>query len=156
MSQRSLGAVLATLFRTPRWFYDRNLGWLLGQRFLCLTHIGRRTGRRYRTVLEVIGHDAGQFYVIAGFGPSSDWYRNIQVNPPVEVIVGRSRFTPIARWPDESEAAAVVADYERRNRWIAPLVRVLLGKLVGWRYDGSRSARERLIRQLPVVAFRPA
>jgi hypothetical protein len=56
----------------------------------------------------------------------------------------------------EGEAAAVIADYEHRNRWIGPVVRRLLSALLGWRYDGSQSARERLVRQLPVVAFRPS
>jgi hypothetical protein len=49
----------------------------------------------------------------------------------------------------------VLADYERRNRWIAPLVRWVLSRLVGWRYDGSDDARRRLAGQLPLVAFQP-
>jgi deazaflavin-dependent oxidoreductase (nitroreductase family) len=155
-SETRLGAVVRLLFSAPTRLYDRNLGWLLGRRFLCLTHVGRRSGRRYRTVLEVVGAKADEFYVIAGFGPSSDWYRNIQAAQPVEVVVGRRRFRPACRWPDESEAAAVVADYEHRNRAITPVVRFLLGKLLGWRYDGSRTARQRLVRQLPMVAIRPA
>ena len=36
--------------------YDHRLGWLLGQRILRLNHVGSRSGRRYRTVLEVVGH----------------------------------------------------------------------------------------------------
>jgi hypothetical protein len=105
-------------------------------------------------VLEVVGADADEFYVIAGMGPSSDWYRNIQAKPPVEVAVGARRFAPECRWPDESESVAVMADYERRNRVVMPVVLVVLSRLLGWRYDGSRAARERLVRQLPVVAFR--
>jgi hypothetical protein len=49
----------------------------------------------------------------------------------------------------------VLADYERRNRWIAPLVRWVLSRLVGWRYDGSDDAHRRLAGQLPLVAFQP-
>lgn len=48
-----------------------------------------------------------------------------------------------------------MADYERRNWWVAPVIRRMLTWLVGWRYDGSDSARRKLVRQLPVVAFRP-
>ena len=37
----------------------------------------------------------------------------------------------------------------------APVIRRVLSWLVGWRYDGSDSARQRLARQLPIVTFRP-
>jgi deazaflavin-dependent oxidoreductase (nitroreductase family) len=149
--------VLRFIFKAPVRLYNNDLGWLLGKRFLCLTHVGRRSGRRYRSVLEVIGHNptAAEYIVIAGLGPSSDWYRDIQANPAIEVVVGRHRFAPQHRVIDETEAAAVVVDYERRNRWIIPVIRRLLTTLVGWRYDGSEIARQRLVRQLPVVAFRP-
>ena len=151
------GPVTQAVFRAPIRLYEAGLGWLLRERFLCLTHIGRKSGRRYRTVLEVVGTNptAGEFMVIVGFGPSSNWYRNIAANPACEVIVGRHRFTPHHRVLDEAEAVEVIADYERSNHWIFPLIRFLLSRLVGWRYDGSQEARERLVRQLPVVAFRP-
>ena len=32
---------------------------------------------------------------------------------------------------------------------------LVLSRLVGWRYGGGPTARRRLVRQLPVVAFRP-
>jgi deazaflavin-dependent oxidoreductase (nitroreductase family) len=146
-----------TLFRLPTRLYAWNLGWLLGGRFLCLTHLGRRSGRPYRTVLEVIGTDAatGEVMAIAGMGSSSDWYRNIQTNPPIEVAIGRRRFTPAHRTLTESEAVEVIADYEHRNRWVAPLLRPVLSRLLGWRYDGSDTARRRMLSQLPIVAFRP-
>jgi len=56
---------------------------------------------------------------------------------------------------EESEAVSIVADYERRNRWVTPIVRRILSRLLGWRYDGSDAARRRMVRQLPVVAFDP-
>ncbi len=99
MNPGRLGPVVRLLFRAPTRLYDRGLGWLLGKRFLCLTHVGRKSRRRYRTVLEVIGTDpaSGEVMVIAGMGLSSDWYRNIQANPAVEVVIGRRRFAPTHR-----------------------------------------------------------
>jgi hypothetical protein len=38
-----------------------------------------------------------------------------------------------------------MAAYERRNRWIAPMVHCALSWLVGWRYDGSETARQRRV-----------
>jgi deazaflavin-dependent oxidoreductase (nitroreductase family) len=155
---RTLGPVARRMARAPGRLYDWNLGWLLGHRFLRLTHVGRRSGRRYRTVLEVVGPGPrpGEVVVLAGFGRSADWLRNIQALPPVEVAIGRDRFRPEPRILSTEEAAAVLAGYERRNRLLAPVVRRVLSWLVGWRYDGSAAARDRLVEQLPLVAFRRA
>ncbi len=49
----------------------------------------------------------------------------------------------------------VVARYERRNRLIAPIIRSVPSRLLGWRYQGSDDERRRLFAQLPLVAFRP-
>ena len=124
---------------------------------MMLTHVGRRSGREYRTVLEVIKFDLAsrEVVVVAGLGRSCDWYRNIQAHPPVEVAIGRERFRPVVRDLDEDEAVAALAEYERRNWRVTPVVRRMLTWLVGWHYDGSELARRRLVRQLPVVAFTP-
>jgi deazaflavin-dependent oxidoreductase (nitroreductase family) len=156
-ARRRLGRWSRTFFRAPLKLYDWHLGWLLGHRFLCLTHQGRRSGRRYRTVLEVIGHDRtrGELIVMAGFGPTSDWYRNILAHPAIEIAVGRERFAPTQRILSEPEAEATLAGYERRNWIMAPIVRRTLGRLAGERYDGTAAARARLVRRLPMVAFAP-
>ncbi len=145
------------ILRAPALVYHANAGWLLGERFLLLTHLGRRSGRSYQTVLEVIGSEpaVGEVMVIAGLGSAADWYRNVQAHPAVEVVVGRRRFRPVHRVLDEPEAIEVLAAYERRNRCVAPLVHQVLSWLVGWSYDGSDSARRRLAGELPIIAFRP-
>jgi deazaflavin-dependent oxidoreductase (nitroreductase family) len=152
------GPTARKLLRTPALLYRWNLGWLLGRRFLLLTHVGRRSGRRHETVLEVIARPPaqGEFMVLAGLGRSAQWYQNLQAAPAIEVAVGRRRFQPAHRTLGEDEAVAVLADYERRNRLAAPIVRRVLSRLVGWRYDGSDAARRRLVRELPIVAFGPA
>lgn len=108
-------------------------------------------------MLEVIGEDrrTGEVLVVAGLGRSAQWLRNVQAGNAVEVAIGRDRFRPRYRMLDAREASAALADYERRNRWLVPIVRWVLSRLVGWRYDGSAAARLRLVRQLPVVGFRP-
>lgn len=145
------------LLRAPASLYDWNAGWLLSHRFLRLTHVGRRTGRLYHTMLEVIGNGPtpGEVVVIAGLGRSADWYRNVQARPAIEVAIGRDRFPPVHRTLGPTEACAVLAEYERHNRWAAPVVQRVLTWLVGWDYDGSTDARQRLVHELPLVAFRP-
>jgi deazaflavin-dependent oxidoreductase (nitroreductase family) len=145
------------LLRAPARLYDWNLGWLLGHRFVRLTHVGRRSGRRYHTMLEVIGtgSERNEVIVVAGLGSSADWYRNIQVHSAVEIAIGGTRFRPLWRVLDQSEAVTTLADYERRHRWASPVVWLVLSWLVGWTYDGSEDARRRLAAQLPLIAFWP-
>ena len=149
---------LVVLFGLPRHLYRHSWGWVLGHRFLQLTHTGRRSGRTYTTILEVIRFDStsGEATVMSGFGPGSDWLRNIQANGRAEVSIGRSSFLATYRVVPIEEATAVFADYERRNRFAAPVVRLVLSRLLGWRYDGSESARRRAAEQLPSIAFRPS
>ena len=155
VSVHELGPVLRRVLRAPAVLYRVNAGWLLGGRFLLLTHVGRHSGKRYGTVLEVIGNGpaAGEVIVIAGLGRAAQWYRNLQVHPTAEVLCGRRRFRAVYRELGEPEAAAVLAEYERRNRWVRPLVHGMLRWLVGWPYDGSQGARERLVRELPVLVL---
>ena len=44
-------------FRLPIWLYHSHLGWLLGTRFVLLTHTGRKSGLSRQTVLEVVRYD---------------------------------------------------------------------------------------------------
>lgn len=141
----------------PTHLYDWNVGLGPRQPFLRVVHVGRRTGRTYRTVLEVIGGQqaTGEVIVMAGFGPSADWFRNIRNRPAVEMAVGWRRFRPQHRILSEPEACEVLGAYERRHRLVAPLVGHVLSRLVGWPDDGSTDARRRIVRELPMVAFRP-
>jgi hypothetical protein len=109
-------------------------------------------------MLEVIGTDRerGELFVMVGLGRRAQWYRNVISGGAVELAIGRDRFEPDYRELAPAEAAAVLAAYERRNRVVAPLVRVVLSRLVGWRYDGSPPAREHLVMERPILAFRPA
>jgi deazaflavin-dependent oxidoreductase (nitroreductase family) len=56
----------------------------VGGRIMVITHTGRKTGLRRRTPVNYAPVD-GDLYCTAGFGAVSDWYRNIQANPEVEV-----------------------------------------------------------------------
>lgn len=60
-------------------------GWpAVGGRIMVLTHTGRKSGMRRRTPVNYAEID-GMLYCTAGFGQSSDWYRNLLVYPQVEV-----------------------------------------------------------------------
>ena len=152
-----LNAALRRLFRAPVHLYRWRCGWLLGHRFLLLIHVGRRTGLRRHTVLEVVEYrkEGPEAVVISAFGHNADWLRNIAATPDPEVVIGSQRFIAACRVLEEEEAVRVIAGYERRNRFVAPVTRSVLSRLLGWRYSGAEEDRRRLVAQLPFIAFRP-
>ncbi len=66
------------------------LGWHLnawpkvGGHIMVLQHTGRKSGLKRLTPVNYALVN-GEIYCAAGFGPSSDWYRNICANPQVEI-----------------------------------------------------------------------
>ncbi len=140
-------------FRFPIKLYHLGLGGLFGTRLLLLTHTGRKTGKERQTVLEVVRYDKGTttFVVTAGFGPESDWYRNIQANPRVTVQCKRSRWEMAARFLTPEESAEELFDYARRH----PLALRELSRFMGYSVDGSQEDIRALGRELPMVAFQP-
>jgi hypothetical protein len=82
-----LNATLRRLFRTPVYLYRLKYGWLLGHRFLMLVQVGRLTGLRRYTILEVIEYRKGlpEMVVMSAFGRNSDWLaaqRPLIARPP--------------------------------------------------------------------------
>lgn len=107
--------LLRLLLRLPIYLYRLDLGWLLGSRFLLLTHRGRRTGLLHQTVLEVLRHDAAteESVVMAALGDRADWLRNIRRSPPLEVQIGRRRYVPQYRILSNAEAARLLDTWRR-------------------------------------------
>jgi deazaflavin-dependent oxidoreductase (nitroreductase family) len=145
--------VLRVALAAPRWLYRLHLGWVLGHRFLLLTHRGRRSGRLYTTVVEVARYDptTRESVVVSGWGDRANWYRNLQVAPALEIETGGQRYVPIQRFLTSEEVYRELRDYLRRNRWAVGIVR----RLFGLRFDGSDADRAR-VALLRGVAFRPA
>ena len=63
------------------WFGLWPNGW--GQ-IMVITHTGRKTGNKYKTPVNFAELE-GEVYCIAGFGKTADWYRNLIINPEVEI-----------------------------------------------------------------------
>jgi hypothetical protein len=93
--------------------------------------------------------------VANGFGPDSDWLRNIEATSDEEVTVGSRHFAASHRFLGEDEAMEVMQRYEHRNRFIASVVRAGFSWLLGWRYRATDGDRRRLVGQIPLLAFRP-
>ncbi|MEW5987425.1 MAG: nitroreductase family deazaflavin-dependent oxidoreductase, partial [Chloroflexota bacterium] len=86
----------------------------VGGLIMVITHTGRKTGRQRRTPVNYAIVD-GEVYCTAGFGRISDWYRNVRVNPQVEV------------WLPDGWWAGVVEDVSQDERRIQLMRAVAIG-----------------------------
>lgn len=141
--------------RLPIVLYRLRLGWLLGERFILLNHIGRKSGQARQTVLEVVGHDerSDTYYIVSGWGHQSNWYRNLLAKPEISVQVGRRRLDVRAETLTPPEGAQVLLAYREKH----PLAARELGRLMGLNIaQAPPDALERIVQEsLPVVALRP-
>lgn len=132
------------LFRLPILLYRARLGPLLGGRLMLIEHIGRRSGRTRRTVVEVVEHRrADDSYVVAsGFGPNAHWYRNLRAHPRAVIQVGRRTLTVRATPLTAAEGGKIMAGYARRHPFAARQLSRLMGHPV---VDGDyRAVGERV------------
>lgn len=145
--------LLKLVFTLPLYLYRWHLGWLMGHRFLMLTHTGRKTGRKRQTALEVAHYDpvTEECIVVAAYGEQSDWYRNIQAYPAIEAQVGRKRYTPAQRFLTSEETWALFSEYQHYH---PRALRALL-RFMGYRYDGSSEGLRAIAMAVRCVAFRP-
>jgi deazaflavin-dependent oxidoreductase (nitroreductase family) len=116
---------------------------------LLLTTTGRKSGLRRRTPLGYLLAE-GAAWVMAGYGPSTLWYRNLAAEPHVELLLpSRPPLTAIA----EEEL-----DPEVRARIIPALVRsmALPGGLVGCNpLTASDAQILELTGWVPLIRIRP-
>ncbi len=139
----------AWFWRAPIWLYRWHLGWLLGKRFLHLTHIGRKSGIAREAVLEVVHHTQEAYYVVSGFGEKSQWYKNILDTPEVKIQIGRNKMNALAERLPLKNAEEILSIYAKEH----PRSLRELMKVVGLSYDGSKKSLHNLAETLPVIAF---
>ena len=141
-------------FRVPIWFYHARMGWLLGGRFLMLTHKGRASGKQRYTVLEVVKHEAENhtYYVGSGYGEKADWYRNVMTNPHVIIQVGNRCYKAHAERLPPDKGAEIILDYGRRH----PATLRQLAAFMGYQIENTEDDQRALGRILPVIALRYA
>ncbi|MFQ5342950.1 MAG: nitroreductase family deazaflavin-dependent oxidoreductase [Anaerolineae bacterium] len=142
------------VWRLPIWLYRARLGWLLGERFLLLTHTGRKSGLPRQAVLEVVRYDraTNTYYVVSGFGEKSDWFRNVMKTPQVTIQVGRRKMPAIAERLPLEDAERELLDYGRRH----PTALRNLARIIGYRIENTEEDVRALAQVLPIVAFQPA
>jgi deazaflavin-dependent oxidoreductase (nitroreductase family) len=153
------------LFKVPLWLYRADLGWLFGHRLARLTHRGRlarlthrgrRSGRIRQTVVEVVRYEprTREIVIAAAWGGQTDWYRNIQASPALEIRTGGTAYRPAQRFLTLDEMDREMRTYVRHHPWLA---RFVLPRLLGLPADASESQRRAAIAAtIRGVVFWPA
>jgi len=103
------------LFKAPLILWRLGLGRLMGGYLMLLTHTGRKTGLPRRTMVEY--HKVGgRKYAPVAFGPESDWFKNISIQPQVTVQTSNgAEGARAVRVEDDRELLAVYYRFKRRD-----------------------------------------
>lgn len=152
--RRRPGRLALVVFRLPLVLYRRGWGRLLGSTFMLLVHVGRRTGQPHPMTAMVMRWDPAtrEVVIFSGWGPGSDWVRNLRARPALRVEVGRVRFTPQHRFLSEDESVEVARDFVRRH----PHRVRLATRILAWPDLRSEPVLRDFVRSHPFVALRPA
>lgn len=140
-------------WRAPIWLYRLGLGGLLGERFLLINHIGRKSGKLRQAVVEVVYHvpETGVYVVASGYGEKADWYQNLMAHPEVTIQVGRKCILSRAERLSLPQATEVMLDYNRRH----PTTLRTLAGILGYHTDGSEADVRFFAEVIPIVALVP-
>ena len=143
---------LIPMFKLPLLLYRLRLGWLLGKRFMLLTHVGRHSGKVRRTILAVLRFDetTKEIFAVSAW-KGSDWYANIQVAPALEVETACVRYAPLQRTLSPQEITTTFMEYRKQH----PIFSRMICRIPGWKWDSTYEEFFELARTLRGVAFRP-
>ncbi len=144
--------ILRWLFKLPIGLYRVHLGGLFGDRFLLLTHVGRKTGRSRQTVIEVVQYDRADetYYVVSGWGIKSNWYQNIMAIPEVTIQVGNQKMHAIAERVSPERGAEIMVDYAHKH----PIALRELSRIMKYPLDGSEDSARSFGTNIPIIAFK--
>ena len=53
--------------------------------------------------------------IFSGWGPNTDWIRNIRAHPALQIQIGRESYAPEQRFLSEDESVAVVVEFRRQH-----------------------------------------
>jgi deazaflavin-dependent oxidoreductase (nitroreductase family) len=140
------------IFKLPVFLYRLRLGWLLGKRFMQITHVGRHSGKVRKTVLAVLRFDkqTKEIYAVSAW-KGSDWYYNIQATPALQVESGSMRYVPVQRTLSPEEIATTFIEYRKHH----PIFTRMICRIPSWKWDSTYEEFFELARTLHGVAFRP-
>jgi deazaflavin-dependent oxidoreductase (nitroreductase family) len=129
-------------------------GWerLIGVEWMLLTTVGRKSGKKRYSMVDVLLHDekTDTYFIEVGFGKNSDWYRNIQAQPNFEAQVGRRKFKASAEALPCEKTADVMVEFVRKRPAYAKSVM----KMVNITFTNEEELR-RMASQWMLLAVHP-
>jgi deazaflavin-dependent oxidoreductase (nitroreductase family) len=121
---------------------------------IVLVHRGRKSGRLYKTPVEILHHDheRDEFVVSPMFGRNSDWYRNVVAGGLVEVHVRGEKRDVEWRELDDAGRRAAINAYREAHRLYSRMILRMLVRVN--RLEGD--PEEAVLRELPMLSLRRA
>jgi deazaflavin-dependent oxidoreductase (nitroreductase family) len=102
-----------------RWI---NLWPAVGGQIMVITHTGRKSRQRRQTPVNY-AEVKGEIYCTAGFGQSSDWYRNLLAEPQIEIWLPDSRWAATAEdISDDPQRLALLRKVIIASGIVAPML----------------------------------
>lgn len=129
-------------------------GWeaLFGLEWMLLTTIGRKSGKKRYTMVDVLLYnpETDTYFIEAGFGKKSDWYQNIKANPLIEVQVRRRKFKATAEDLPPEKNGDIMVDFVR----LRPAYAKSVMKMAGMTFTTEEELREMAV-QWVLLAVHP-
>ena len=151
--RRRPGRLALAVFRLPLVLYRHGWGRLLGTTFMLLVHAGRKSGQPHLMTAMVMRWNPStrEVVIFSGWGPNSDWVRNLRARPALRVEVGREHYTPQHRFLSEDESIVVARDFMRRHPYRVRLAT----RILEWPDLHSETVLRDFVHSHPFVALRP-
>jgi deazaflavin-dependent oxidoreductase (nitroreductase family) len=157
MSGKSRGArILGRTLQMPSVLDRKGTRWMLQALspapVIVLVHRGRKSGRVYKTPVEIIvdDPDPGELVVAPMWGRDSDWYRNMVAGGLGEIHVRGEERQVEWRELDEAERRAAIDAYREAYPVYSRIILRMLVRVNGLGGDPEQA----VVRELPMVGLR--
>jgi deazaflavin-dependent oxidoreductase (nitroreductase family) len=155
ITDRPPTGLMKAVLRLPIWAYRAHLGWIFGHRLVYIAHRGRTSGARREVVAEVVRFDKAvpEVTVIAAWGGTPQWFRNLKAAPAIEVRIGRQSWeAPAQRFLTAEEILSTLRAYQAAH----PRAFKELGPRLGFPADPQDPTWPQVAARVHAVAFRPS
>jgi deazaflavin-dependent oxidoreductase (nitroreductase family) len=148
--------VLGRTLRMPSALDRKGTRWMLQAlspaTVIVLVHRGRKSGRLYKTPVEILVDDPerGELVVSPMWGRDSDWYRNVVAGGLVEARVRGEERQVEWRELDEAERRAAMKTYREAHPLYSRVILRMLVRVNG--FEGN--PEEAVVRDLPMLGLR--
>ena len=116
---------------------------------IVLVHRGRKSGKVYKTPVEILTEDPERDEIIVSpmYGRNSDWYRNVVAGGLVEIHVRDEARQVDWRELDEAERRAALDAYAEAHPRYSRMILRMLARVNGFEGDAEGA----VLRELPML-----